>query len=61
MSSNPEHIRRDVFFLLKGAVTCVQDAACTNHDLETARRNAQKAIEKIEALQDLRANELPRI
>lgn len=48
--SNPDHIRRDSFFLLKAAVTCVQSTECSDDDIEAALYNIDKARSKLEEL-----------
>jgi hypothetical protein len=43
-----DHLRRDAFYLLKSAVTCIQSADCTQDDVDMALRNIGKATTKLE-------------
>lgn len=43
-----DHLRRDAFYLLKSAVTCIQSADCTQDDVDMALRNINKATAKLE-------------
>lgn len=45
---NVDHFRRDAFYMLKSAVSCIQSPECSKDDVDMAIRNVQRGLAKLE-------------